>query len=88
MSDIWRLVTRLTVPALFNTIFTCDIYPSIFFTVPFIISSAGADPGEGGCTWCARPLKLKKYDFWRKIVIFHTKYPNNVRVSLRPAQFF
>jgi hypothetical protein len=24
----------------------------------------------------------------RKIVIFHTKYPNNVRVSLRPAQFF
>jgi hypothetical protein len=26
--------------------------------------------------------------FWRKIVIFHTKYPNNFRSSLRSAQFF
>ena len=26
--------------------------------------------------------------FWRKIVIFHTKYPKNVRASLRSAQFF
>jgi hypothetical protein len=25
---------------------------------------------------------------WRKIVIFHTKYPNNCRASLRSAQFF
>jgi hypothetical protein len=26
--------------------------------------------------------------FWRKIVIFHTKYPKNFRASLRSAQFF
>jgi hypothetical protein len=26
--------------------------------------------------------------FWRKIVIFHTKYTKNVRASLRSAQFF
>ena len=26
--------------------------------------------------------------FWRKIVIFHTKYPKNVRASLRSAQIF
>ena len=26
--------------------------------------------------------------FWRKIVIFHTKYPKNVRASLHSAQFF
>jgi hypothetical protein len=26
--------------------------------------------------------------FWRKIVIFHTKYPTNFRASLRSAQFF
>jgi hypothetical protein len=26
--------------------------------------------------------------FWRKIVIFHTKYPKNVRASLRSARFF
>ena len=26
--------------------------------------------------------------FWGKILIFHTKYPNNFRASLRSAQFF
>ena len=26
--------------------------------------------------------------FWRKIVIFHTKYPKNFRASLRSAHFF
>ena len=30
----------------------------------------------------------KKKFFWRKIVIFHTKYPKNFRTSLRSAQFF
>ena len=30
----------------------------------------------------------KNMIFWRKIVIFHTKYPKNVRPSLRSAQFF
>ena len=28
----------------------------------------------------------KNMIFWRKIVIFHTKYPKNVRASLRSAQ--
>jgi hypothetical protein len=37
---------------------------------------------------CAPP-KIEKYMiFWRKIVIFHTKYPQNFRASLRSAQFF
>ena len=31
---------------------------------------------------------VKNMIFWRKIVIFHTKYPKNVRASLRSAQFF
>ena len=35
------------------------------------------------------PLKLEKCDFfWGKIVIFHTKYPKNVRASLCSAQIF
>ena len=35
------------------------------------------------------PLKNRKnMIFWRKIVIFHTKNPNNFRASLRSAQFF
>ena len=35
------------------------------------------------------PHKFGKNNiFWRKIVIFLTKYPKNVRASLRSAQFF
>jgi hypothetical protein len=46
------------------------------------------DPG-GGCTRRAPPPKIgKNMIFWRKIVIFHTKFPKNVRVSLRSVQFF
>jgi hypothetical protein len=30
----------------------------------------------------------KNMIFWRKIVIVHTKYPNNFRASLRSAQIF
>ena len=49
--------------------------------------TSGADPG--GRTRRAPPLKLgKNMIFWRKIVIFHTKYPKIFRVSLRSAQFF
>jgi hypothetical protein len=34
-------------------------------------------------------VDLKKYMiFWRKTVIFHTKYPQNFRASLRSTQFF
>ena len=45
---------------------------------------SGADPGGQ-----RPPLKLEKnMIFWRKIVIFHTKYPNNFPLSLRSAQFF
>ena len=40
--------------------------------------------GGGGRTRRAPPPKIGKNKiFWRKIVIFHTKYPNNFRVSLR-----
>ena len=37
----------------------------------------------------APPPKIEKKNmiFWRKIVIFHTKYPKNVRASLRSVQF-
>ena len=40
--------------------------------------------GGGG----AHPKIGKNMIFLRKIVIFHTKYPNNFRASLRSAQFF
>jgi hypothetical protein len=42
---------------------------------------AGAD--SGGRTRRTPPLKFEKnMIFWRKIVIFHTKYPKNFRASL------
>ena len=35
------------------------------------------------------PPKIgKNIIFWSKIVIFHTKYPNNFRAERREAQFF
>ena len=47
----------------------------------------GADSGMGAPG--ARAPKIGKYMiFWRKIVIFHTKYRQNFRASLRSAQFF
>ena len=36
----------------------------------------------------APPKIGKNKIFLRKIVIFHTKYPNNFRASLRSTQFF
>ena len=48
----------------------------------------GGSRGEGR-TRLAPPLNLEKnMTFWRKIVIFHTKYLKNFRASLRSAQFF
>ena len=41
----------------------------------------GAQPAR------APPKIGKNMIFWRKIVIFHTKYPKNFRASLRSAQF-
>jgi hypothetical protein len=43
----------------------------------------GADP-EGGPPGARPPPKIgKNIIFWRKNVIFHTKYPKNFRASLR-----
>ena len=47
----------------------------------------GADPG--GAHPARAPPKIgKNMIFWRKIVIFHTKYPKNFRASLRSEDFF
>jgi hypothetical protein len=48
-----------------------------------IVLSRGGS-GEGGGAPGAPPPKIgKNMIFWRKIVIFHTKYPKNFRASLR-----
>jgi hypothetical protein len=43
----------------------------------------GADSGGGAHPARAPPKIRKNIIFWRKIVIFHTKYPKNFRASLR-----
>ena len=51
--------------------------------------NSGADSGGGGAPGpCAPPKIGKILFFWRKIVIFHTKYPKNFSASLCSAQFF
>ena len=47
----------------------------------------GGSRGGGGRAHV--PPKIgKNMIFWRKIVIFHTKYSKNCRASLRSAQYF
>jgi hypothetical protein len=44
---------------------------------------------QGGGHSAPAPPKIgKNMIFWRKVVIFHTKYPNNFRASLRSPQIF
>ena len=43
---------------------------------------------RGGVGTARAPWNWKTYDFWRKKVIFHTKYPNNFRASFRSVHFF
>ena len=50
--------------------------------------NTGADPGKGAHPVHAPPKIGKNMIFWRKIVIFHTKYPKRFRASLLSAQFF
>ena len=54
-----------------------------------VVYYSEADPGEGAHPAPPPPPKIEKnMIFWRKIVIFHTKSPNNFRASLRFVQFF
>jgi hypothetical protein len=50
-----------------------------YFKSQWRIQGGGGAPG---------PTIGKNMIFWRKIVNFHTKYPKNVRASLRWAQSF
>ena len=55
------------------------------------LSSQRRIQGGGGRTrrGAPPPPKIgKKMIFWRKIVIFQTKYPKNFRASLRSVLFF
>jgi hypothetical protein len=56
-------------------------------TLRFTKSRGGSRGGVPGAR--PPPPKIRKnIIFWRKIVIFHTKYSKYFRASLRSAQFF
>ena len=55
--------------------------------ISFWIDVPGADPG-GAHPAHAPPEIGKNMIFGGKIVIFHTKYPNNFRASLRSVHFY
>jgi hypothetical protein len=57
-----------------------------FSNVPHFRGRIQWGGGGGGAHPTPPPLKLEI--FWRKIVIFHTKYTNNFLAPLRSAQFF
>ena len=64
---------------------------SMYYVVKCIprCNHTGADPGGRGAHPARDPPKIgKNMIFWRKIVIFHTKYSKKFRASLRLAQFF
>ena len=71
--------------------FPSMVFPKHFLSFRFVeknnqtLSNAGADPGGGHTRRPSPPpLKLEKiWFFWRKIMIFHTKYPKHFRASLR-----
>ena len=67
--------SNLYIKATQENLKTCPLLAVALYT--------GADPG-GVHTTKIGNNKI----FWHKIVIFHTKYPNNFRASLRLAQFF
>ena len=49
----------------------------------------GGSRGEAHPARAPPPPKIgKNMIFWRKIVIFHTKYPKKFRASLRSTHFF
>ena len=61
----------------------------MYLSYNYMLYIPGADPGGGGADPArALPKVGKNMIFWRKIVIFHTKYPKNFRASLRSSILF
>ena len=55
--------------------------------IAFIVCNQGRI--QGGGTPSVHPPKIgKNMIFWCKIMLFHMKYPNKFRTSLRSPQFF
>ena len=56
----------------------------IYITVRY---GRGGSGGGGHPARCPPKIGEKNMIFWRKIMIFHTKYPQKIGASLHSAQF-
>ena len=65
--------------------FRLMVFNATFNNISLISALLVEEPGVPGQT---HPGADPYLIFWRKIVICHTKYPKNVRASLRSAHFF
>jgi hypothetical protein len=65
-----------------------ELTTPVMIGTDFIGSCKSQGRIRGGAPGASPPKIGKNMIFWRKIVIFHTKYPKNFRASLRSAQFF
>ena len=83
--DIPRILVTYSSEEILSTKTQCEVYVSKMRQIAKQLTQsryAGAHPGR------APPKIEKNMIFWRKIVIFHMKYPKNFRASLCSAQFF
>ena len=87
-------VLCINIPAVpvYLSISVDKIYQSLWFLLWFPwrgLLFRGGSRGGGGVHPARVPPKIGKHMiFWRRIVIFHTKYPKRFRASLRSAHFF
>jgi hypothetical protein len=63
----------------------CNVFCIVTLSIVIHVDNRGGSRGRGGA---GSPKIGKNMIFWRKIVIFHTKYPNIFLASRRSAQFF
>ena len=65
------------------TFFQCQNFKCLLSVFWFAVINSQGRIQRGAHLARAPPTIGKNMIFWRKIVIFHTKYPKNVRASLR-----
>jgi hypothetical protein len=82
-----RSITGITTFLLFNIVIV-KINGLSKMHLQVRIQGGGGGGGGGGAPGASNPTIGKNMIFWRKIVIFHTKYPKKFRAFLRSAQFF
>ena len=88
--DIAEILLKVSLNTINQILYTKRRNSCLFYVLPCTYSPFTRGGSRGGGAHPPRaPPKIGKYMiFWRKIVIFHTKYHKIFRASLCSAQFF